>query len=62
MHLINKSAVRHYVLERWQKVRPGHKMTRVAPETIIWAEATLRNQLDKMLQSHPSVGKTIRPD
>jgi hypothetical protein len=60
--LLNKSAVRKFIMERWKRLRPGHEMTCVSAEALTWAESRLRNEIDAMINRHPSVGKTIRPD
>ena len=61
MSLLNKKAVRIFVLERWKKLRPGREMSRVAPEMYDEVEAIIRNKIDGIIKTHPSVGKTIRP-
>lgn len=62
MSLLNKSAVKKAVLARWKLKRPGHEMTRVDPDVLLWLEGTLINTIDKFIQTHPSVGKTIKPN
>lgn len=61
MSLLNKSVVKRTVLERWKK-RRGIEMTRVSAEVYPWLEARLLNIIDRMIDSHPSIGKTIKPE
>jgi len=58
--LLNKSAVKKYILEKWQEQR-SHEITRVSAEAYNDIEAAMRRVIDDMIQSHPSVGKTFKP-
>ncbi len=58
MNLINRSAVRQYVLESAKAMR-SHTFTRVGASTYVAAESQLRNWLDGLIRQHPSRGKTI---
>ena len=60
-HLTNRSALKKYILLRWEYLRPGHRMSRVPDDTLDWIEANMKNYIDKMIKTHPSVGKTIKP-
>jgi len=44
----------------WEDLRPGHVMTQVSSITFETYEARLRAMMKKDIQSHPSVGKTIK--
>ena len=59
--LINKHAVREYILRRVAETRPSLDFTRVAPTVYDDLEYYLRNKINKMVHSHPSVGKTFNP-
>jgi hypothetical protein len=61
--MLNKKRVRKYILAAWRIRRLGCtvKMTRVSAEAMETIEAKLRNMIDGMIDSHPSVGQTFRP-
>jgi hypothetical protein len=58
--LINKAAVKKYLLERAKQLRPGHKFTRVSALTLIELESLLRNLCDSEIRRQPACGQTIR--
>ena len=40
----------------------SHKMTRVSKEAIDWVESQVILAIDRLIETHPSLGKTIKPD
>lgn len=62
MSLLNKSAVKKCILDMIQASRPHIGITRVSEEAYSHYEAILRNAIKKDVQTHPSVGKTFKPD
>jgi hypothetical protein len=58
--LINKSAIRKYILDYAASTR-AHPFTRVSPEIYAAAEERLRSFLRNIVRYQPSVGKTVRP-
>ena len=60
-HLLNWSATTKFILNRAEVVRPGHTFTQVRKRTLEGLEYHLRNYIDNLLRSHPSVGKSVDP-
>lgn len=58
--LINKTAVRNYILEKVKLERPGWKCTRISPEALSQLEARFMNIIDNLVKSHPTKGETFR--
>lgn len=61
MNLLNRRAAKLAILNKWKQKR-SYEMTRVSKSTLDWLESRIMNEIDKLVQTHPSVGKTIRPD
>jgi len=59
--LINRSAVKQFVLEMWGEHRPFHEITHVSSEVYARYEAAVRAKIIADVQGHPSKGKTFRP-
>lgn len=57
--LLNRKAVRNFLLERAAQLRPFNKFERVSQETLNRIDAELRARLTSMVQRLPSKGKTI---
>lgn len=57
--LLNKAAVRKYILDKIKKDRPGFDCTRVAPAAIGILEQKLIKLIKQAVWSHPSRGKTF---
>lgn len=60
MSLINKSNVKRFILERWASKR-SHEITRVSNEAFVAVEAGLVRVIDRLIDEHPSKGKTFQP-
>lgn len=58
-HLLNKKAVRTYILEQAKVVRPGWSCERVSAAVINGLEARLRGIIKRALHQHPCMGKTF---
>jgi len=56
--LLNRSAVRQYLLDQAKKTR-AHKYTRVSEDTLIAANEHLRQWLNARVRQMPSMGKTL---
>lgn len=57
--LINKSAMKKFILAKWAQKRPGHKITRVSANIIAHYEARLEAMIVADIMIHPSKGKTF---
>lgn len=57
--LINKSAVRDFILGQTKVMRPGWKCTRISAQALDEIDAMLRFRLAKMVHMHPSRGVTF---
>lgn len=60
--LLNKSAVKKYILEKCTSLRPGMGLNRVSKEALDYYEAFLKNKIIEAVNRHPTVGKTFKPD
>lgn len=60
MTLLNKKATRSYILNKWEALRPGHKIDRVSQDAIEKLDARLRNYIIQEIKCHPSVGVTFK--
>lgn len=58
--LINKAAVRAYLVRRQPEIRPGWAFEYIASEVYDDVNARVRRILESSLKSHPSTGKTFR--
>jgi hypothetical protein len=59
--LLNRAALKRYLLDRARVIRPHHRLSRVSEETLEWLENNLRNQASELIRRHPAKGSTIRP-
>ena len=59
--LLNRAALKRYLLYRARVIRPHHRLSRVSEETLEWLENNLRNQASELIRRHPAKGSTIRP-
>jgi|GEM_PF-2510706 len=59
MSILNKAATKAYLLELANERRPGWAPTRVSPAAIDSLERSLRKIASRLIDQHPSVGKTI---
>ena len=59
--LLNRAALKRYLLDRARVIRPHHRLSRVSEETLEWLENNLRNQASELIRRHPAKGATIRP-
>jgi len=60
-NLINRKAVKTFILDQAKDHRPGWPCTRVSKEGLDMIESMLRNRIVKLIHSHPTIGKTFRP-
>ena len=58
--LLNKAAVKKYLLERAKTLRPGHPFTRVSAEVLDEIDSYVRNLCDSEIKRQPACGTTIR--
>jgi len=59
--LINKSAMKKFIIEKFKRLRPGMPITRVSSEALDKIEANLRASVIEDVKRHPSIGKTFKP-
>jgi hypothetical protein len=59
--LLNRAALKRYLLDRAKVIRPHHRLSRVSEEALVWLENNLRNQASELIRRHPAKGSTIRP-
>jgi len=59
--LVNQAAMKRYLLDRAQVLRPALGMKRVSDEALEDLESSLRNIADDMISRHPCMGRTIKP-
>lgn len=57
--LLNKSAVKKFILEKCTSLRPAMGMNRVSKEVVDYYEAVLREKIVEHVKRHPSIGKTF---
>ena len=58
--LINKAAVKKYLLDRAKVLRPHHPFTRVSAESLESIDLAIRNLCDSQIRQHPAVGQTLK--
>jgi hypothetical protein len=56
--LINKKKCKQALLDCARDTR-AHKYTRVSESTLIHLEAVVKNEIEKIVRTQPSAGKTI---
>jgi hypothetical protein len=59
--LVNRAALKRFLLDRARVLRPHHRLSRVSEEALEWLENGLRNQASEMIRRHPAKGSTVRP-
>lgn len=59
MNLINKTECRKFLLAKALTRWPNGKFTRVSQSTLDYLEDAVRNLMDNIIVSHPTIGKTI---
>jgi len=58
--LLNKDAVRNYILKTTKERRLGWTCTQVSPSVIDLLNAKLKRMIDRGVHQHPSIGKTFK--
>jgi len=58
--LINRAEIKSYIKRRVQDIRPGWKCTCVSNEFLDNLNADFQVRIDRMIKSHPTVGKTFK--
>jgi len=58
--LINKKAVRDYILRTVSEKRTGWDCTQVSPKVLSLLDAKLKRIIDRGVWQHSSAGKTFR--
>ena len=58
--LLNRSAVKQFILAKLETLRPGLGLTRVSAEAIDKLDAKLRVLIIGEINRHPTVGKTFK--
>ena len=59
--LLNRAAIKRYLLDRAKVIRPHHRLSRVSEEALEHLENNLRNQASELIRRHPAKGSTIKP-
>jgi hypothetical protein len=59
--LLNRRALKRYLLDQAQMMRPALGMKRVSDEAVQSLESRLRNMADDMIRRLPCMGRTIKP-
>jgi len=59
-NLLNKKAVREFILAEVRTYRPGWNCSRVSAEVLLLLEAKLQKSIHRAVQMHPSSGHTFR--
>lgn len=59
--LVNRAAIKRFILKKMQALRPHMKISRVSQEAIDRYEFELRAKIINDIQSHPTIGKTFKP-
>ena len=57
--LINKTAVKKYILDKLTEDRPHLGFTRVSESALLLLEAKVQNMLDRAVHTHRSSGRTF---
>jgi len=58
--LINKKALKEYILLRAKALRPGWDCERISAGALQEIENMLKYRVDKMIRMHPTIGKTFK--
>ena len=59
--LLNRAALKRFLLDRAKVIRPHHRLSRVSEEALEHLENSLRNQATELIRRHPAKGSTIKP-
>jgi len=59
--LLNRAALKRFLLDRAKVIRPHHRLSRVSEEALEHLENNLRNQASELIRRHPAKGSTIKP-
>ena len=59
--LLNRAAVRRFILDAIERDRPYLRITRVSRKAVDALEGYLREKIRRQVQGHPSIGKTFKP-
>lgn len=59
--LLNRAAIKKYILDKANNMRPTWGCTRVSKEAVEAIESKLRALIVAQVQAHPSIGKTFKP-
>jgi len=59
--LLNRAALKRFLLDRAKVIRPHHRLSRVSEEALKHLENSLRNQASELIRRHPAKGSTIKP-
>ena len=59
--LLNRAAVKRFILDSVKTLRPHWDCTRVSDEALADIEAAVRTKITGLVQGHPTKGKTFRP-
>lgn len=60
--LLNKTAVREYILKEWKEQRPFHEITQIDSVVYIALENIIRAKIAAVIDRHPSKGRTFHID
>jgi len=58
--LVNKAAIRRFILKKFEAMRPHLGISRVSQDAIDQYEFELRAKIMEDIKSHPSMGKTFK--
>jgi hypothetical protein len=58
--LINRKAMKAYILSRAKYLRPGWRCERVSAMALQEIEIMIKYKVDRMISMHPTVGKTFK--
>lgn len=59
--ILNQSATKKFILNRFKELRAGKPMTRVSKEYLDDLERWLKDRIFRDIQKHPSIGVTFKP-
>lgn len=59
--LVNKSAIKNFIIKKLESMRPQLKITRISNEAIQKYECLLMNTIVEDINQHPTMGKTFKP-
>jgi hypothetical protein len=58
--ILNRKAIKAFILNTCEKNRPGWSCERVSKQAIDEVEGFLKHKIQQSVHRHPSVGKTFR--